>query len=72
MHKTPDIIEQHRLLTWVAGEIDAGCIRATGTETISPVNAVYIRKAHQMVETERTIGKIMLEGWGLIRNRLRF
>ncbi len=64
MHGTPDMIEQHRLLTWVAGEVDAGRIRTTGTQALSPINAATMREAHAMVETGSTIGKVTLEGWG--------
>ena len=63
MHQTPDMIEQHRLLTWVAAEIDAGRIRTTVSEIISPINAANLREAHRRVETGQAKGKIVLDGF---------
>lgn len=60
MHKTPDMIEQHNLLNHVAKQVDAGKICTTAQETLSPINAENMRKAHAMVETGKTIGKIVL------------
>ena len=64
MHETPDMIEQHRLLSRVAELVDAGVVRTTVTETLSPINAQNLRHAHQMVESGAMIGKVVLEGWG--------
>ena len=64
MHQTPDMIEQHRLLTWTADQIDAGRIRTTLTEVISPINAANLREAHRRVETGQAKGKIVLEDFG--------
>lgn len=63
MYQTPDMIEQHELLTWVATEIDAGRIRTTLDKVIGPINAANLREAHRLVETGAVKGKIVLEGW---------
>ena len=63
MHQTPDMIEQHRLLTWVAAEIDAGQIRTTVSEVITPINAANLREAHRRIETGQAKGKIVLESF---------
>ncbi|MCZ4089880.1 zinc-binding alcohol dehydrogenase family protein [Sinorhizobium psoraleae] len=63
MFKTPDMIEQHNLLNRVAELVDSGKIRTTLTETLGPINAATLRKAHQMIETGRTRGKLVLEGF---------
>ncbi|HYG44422.1 MAG TPA: zinc-binding alcohol dehydrogenase family protein [Bordetella sp.] len=63
MHQTPDMIEQHRLLSFVADEIDAGRIRTTLSEMLSPINAANLREAHRRVETGTAKGKIVLEGF---------
>lgn len=63
MHETPDMIEQHRLLTWVATQIDAGRIRTTVSEVVSPINAANLREVHRRIETGQTRGKIVLEGF---------
>ncbi|WP_322892815.1 MULTISPECIES: zinc-binding alcohol dehydrogenase family protein [unclassified Yoonia] len=61
MFQTSDMIAQHDLLTYVAGEIDAGRIRTTLDTVLRPINAENLRKAHQMVETGTVKGKIVLE-----------
>ncbi|OKP76534.1 NADPH:quinone reductase [Paenibacillus helianthi] len=62
-YQTPDMIEQHKLLNEVARLVDAGVIRTTTNETLRPINAENLRKAHAMLETERTVGKVVLEGF---------
>ncbi|MCD1261487.1 zinc-binding alcohol dehydrogenase family protein [Paenibacillus athensensis] len=63
MFGTPDQIEQHHLLNEVAARIDAGELRTTLTERLTPINAEQLRHAHALVESGRTIGKIVLEGF---------
>ena len=63
MHQTPDMIEQHRLLSFVAGEVDAGRIRTTVSTILSPINAANMRKAHAMIEAGTAKGKIVVEGF---------
>ena len=60
---TPDIGEQGRLLDAVAALIDAGRIRTTLTQTLSPINAETLRQAHALIETNTARGKIVLEGF---------
>jgi NADPH2:quinone reductase len=61
--KTPDMIEQHRLLTRVAELIDAKKIRGTLRETLQPINAANLRAAHAKLESGTTIGKLVVAGW---------
>ncbi|WP_320824243.1 zinc-binding alcohol dehydrogenase family protein [Reinekea sp.] len=63
MHQTPDMIEQHRLLTYVANEVDAGRIRTTVSQVLTPINAENIRAAHALIETGTATGKIVVEGF---------
>lgn len=63
MHQTHDMVEQHKLLTYVAGQIDAGKIKTTVSKRISPINATNMREAHRLVETGQAKGKIVLEGF---------
>ena len=63
MHRTPDMIEQHKLLSWTADEIDAGRIRTTVNKVLSPINAAMMREAHRLVETGQAKGKIVVEGF---------
>lgn len=62
-HQTPDMIEQHHILTSVAREIDAGTLRTTVQENLGTIHAEHLKQAHAKLETGRTIGKIVLEGW---------
>ncbi len=61
--QTPDMIEQHRLLDQVAEWIDAGRLKGTLKETLSPINAANLRKAHAKLESGTMIGKLVLKGW---------
>ncbi|MFT7572192.1 MAG: NADPH2:quinone reductase [Paracoccaceae bacterium] len=63
MFETPDMIEQHNLLNYVANEIDAGRIRTTVSEVLAPINAENIRAAHALIETGQAKGKIVVEGF---------
>ncbi|MFC5652484.1 zinc-binding alcohol dehydrogenase family protein [Paenibacillus solisilvae] len=63
MYETADMAEQHLLLDQLADRIDAGKLRTTITHRLSPINAATLRKAHAMIETGSTIGKIVLENW---------
>lgn len=57
------MIEQHRLLNQVADLVDSGRVRTTLGEVLSPISAKNLRKAHAQIESGRTVGKIVLEGW---------
>ena len=61
--QTPDMIEQHKLLNQVSEWLDAGKLRSTLREKLSPINAVNLRKAHERVESGTMIGKLVLHGW---------
>ncbi len=61
MYHTVDMIEQHNLLNKAAELIEAGKVRTTLTERLSPINAVNLREAHARVEAGSMIGKIVLE-----------
>jgi NADPH:quinone reductase len=61
--KTPDMIEQHRLLNQVADWLDAGKLKGTLKQTLTPINAANLRKAHAQLESGTTIGKLVLQGW---------
>lgn len=63
MHQTPDMIEQHKLLSFVAKDIDAGRIRTTVSEVLRPINAANMRIAHALIESGKARGKIVLDGF---------
>lgn len=60
---TPDMIEQHKLLNTVADWLDAGKLKGTLKETLSPINGANLRKAHAKVESGTMVGKLVLKGW---------
>lgn len=63
LFETADMDEQGRLLAEVAKLVDTGRIRTTLTEVIRPIDAAHLKTAHALIETGRTRGKIVLEGF---------
>jgi zinc-binding alcohol dehydrogenase family protein len=63
MFDTPDMIAQHRLLTEVAELVDAGIIRTTIGEHFGTISAENLKRAHALVESGKSKGKIVLEGF---------
>ncbi|MDR5834067.1 zinc-binding alcohol dehydrogenase family protein [Caballeronia sp. LZ034LL] len=63
MFNTPDMIEQHKLLSEVARLIDAGTLRTTLGRDLGPINATNLREAHRLLEEGRTVGKLVLTGF---------
>jgi zinc-binding alcohol dehydrogenase family protein len=63
LFETPDMARQGELLTEVARVVDEGRIRTTLTEVLSPINAVNLKAAHERIESGRSKGKIVLEGF---------
>lgn len=61
--QTPDMMEQHRLLNEVAARLDAGKLRGTLRETLSPINGANLRAAHAKLESGTMIGKLVLKSW---------
>ena len=60
---TPDMDAQGKLLDEVARLVDEGKIRTTATETLSPINAANLKKAHATIESGKARGKIVLEAF---------
>jgi NADPH2:quinone reductase len=63
MFQTEDLAEQHRILKQVAEWIDAGRLKTTLTEKLTPISAANLRAAHAKVESGKMVGKLVLEGW---------
>lgn len=63
LFQTADMIEQHRLLNEVADLVDTGKIRTTLGENFGTINAENLKKAHTALETGKTRGKVVLEGF---------
>ena len=54
---------QHDLLESVAALVDDGVLRTTMTTHLTPLNAETLRRAHEIVEESRTIGKVVVTDW---------
>jgi len=61
LFNTPDMLAQHALLNEVSELVDAGVIRSTAAETLGSINAINLKKAHALIESGRTRGKLVLE-----------
>lgn len=63
MFETWDMIEQNRLLTRIATLIDQNVLQTTLGEHFGTINVANLRRAHELIETNRAVGKIVLEGF---------
>jgi zinc-binding alcohol dehydrogenase family protein len=63
MFETPDMDEQGKLLDSVAALVDDGDIITTVTDILKPINAANLKLAHSRIESGKTKGKIVLEGF---------
>jgi zinc-binding alcohol dehydrogenase family protein len=61
--QTPDMIAQHNLLNDVSDLIDKGVLRTTMHQTFGIINAANLKRAHALLESGKSRGKIVLEGW---------
>jgi zinc-binding alcohol dehydrogenase family protein len=61
--QTPDMIAQHHLLNDVADLIDKGVLRTTLDQSFGTINATNLKRAHALLESGKSRGKIVLEGW---------
>lgn len=63
MFETSDMIEQHHLLNNIARMIDQRVLKSTVTEHFGTINAENLRRAHQLLESGKARGKIVLSGF---------
>ncbi|WHS59832.1 zinc-binding alcohol dehydrogenase family protein [Pseudomonas sp. G2-4] len=63
LFETADMIEQHKLLNRVAALVDAGTLKTTVGEHFGTINAENLRRAHGLLESGKSKGKIVLEGF---------
>ena len=61
--QTADMISQHLLLNDVSDLIDKGVLRTTLDQSFGTINAANLKKAHALLESGKSRGKIVLEGW---------
>ncbi len=63
LYSTPDMIKQHQMLNEVAQLVDSGILRTTLREQFGVINAKNLKRAHTFIESNRAIGKVVLEGF---------
>ena len=63
LFETDDMAAQHKLLNEVADLVDAGVLVTTVTESFGTINAANLKRAHALIESGRSKGKIVLEGF---------
>ena len=61
--ETADMVERCQLLSEVARLVCAGPIRTTMRQNLGPINAANLKRAHALIESGTTIGKIVLVGF---------
>ncbi|KTD23386.1 NADPH-quinone reductase and Zn-dependent oxidoreductase [Legionella lansingensis] len=61
--KTLDMVKQHHILNEVAHLVEKGVIKTTFNESFGTINAENLRKAHKLLESGQSRGKIVLSGW---------
>jgi zinc-binding alcohol dehydrogenase family protein len=61
--QTADMIAQHRLLNDVGNLVDNGVLRTTLDKVVGRISAETLRQAHATIESGRSTGKLVLEGW---------
>jgi zinc-binding alcohol dehydrogenase family protein len=63
MFKTTDMSKQHHLLNKISDLIDQGYIQTTMGKNLGTINATNLKAAHEELESGKSIGKIVLEGF---------
>lgn len=63
LYETDDMIEQHLLLNLIADAVDHQQLKTTLSEVLGPISAEHLRQAHKLLESNRTIGKVVLENF---------
>lgn len=63
MFDAKDMIEQSRLLNRVSDLVDQGYIQTTAGKNLGKINATNLKAAHAELESGKSIGKIVLEGF---------
>ncbi|WP_414462598.1 zinc-binding alcohol dehydrogenase family protein [Hyphomicrobium sp. DY-1] len=63
LYQTADMVAQHKLLDNVADLVDTGVLKTTLSEIAGPINADTLKRVHQIVESGKAFGKMVLEGF---------
>ncbi len=63
LFQTPTMPRQGVILNEIADLVDAGLLRTTFKADFGPINAVNLKRAHALIESARSIGKVVLSGF---------
>ncbi|MEM1223081.1 MAG: zinc-binding alcohol dehydrogenase family protein [Verrucomicrobiota bacterium] len=63
LFQTSDMAQQGKLLNQVATMVDAGQIKTTVSESFGTINAANLKRAHALLESGKSVGKIVLTGF---------
>lgn len=63
MYQASDMRAQHDLLNRVAALVDEGTLVSTSRQNLGTISAENLRHAHTLIESNKTLGKIVLEGF---------
>ena len=63
MFETKDMNKQHQLLNKVSELVDQGYIHTTMGQNLGVINAENLKTAHEFIESGKSIGKIVLQGF---------
>lgn len=63
LFQTLDMLKQHHLLQNISTLVDQGIIQTTLTKRIEKINAKNLKEAHQILESGKMMGKIVLENF---------
>ena len=61
MYQTDDMEEQHHILNKLAELFDNGTLKTTLNTTLKGFTAENLKEAHRLLESGKTIGKVVIE-----------
>ncbi len=58
-----EYIRHQRILDRIARLVESGVLRSTVNAHLGKINAANMRRAHEIIESGRSVGKMVLEGF---------
>jgi len=62
-YQTSRMERQGQILDEIADLVDAGVLRSTYRQDLGPINAANMKRAHALIESHSSIGKVVLSGF---------
>ena len=63
LFETEDMIQQHHVFNEIAQLIDSQKLVTTLGENLGKINVANLKRAHALIESNQSIGKLVLEGF---------